>query len=226
MTRGLIGIVGGLGPAASAYFYELLIRAVPAAQDQDHPDVLLYSRASVPDRTAFLLGQSDQSPLPALLDTIHALDAAGASVLAIPCATAHHFYPALQAATQTPIVNMLTETAHALQGNDCVGLLATDGTLHSGAFAAALAAAGLRVLVPDAPTQQALMALIYAIKAGHAPALDELHALADTLFAAGAQKVILGCTELSLFARDFALDSRYVDAMAILAQRTLAALHA
>jgi aspartate racemase len=217
-----IGVLGGLGPAASCYFYELLTRLCPARQDQDHPDVLLYSKASVPDRSSYLLGRSNESPLPALLEGIALLERAGAQVIALPCATAHHFHPELQASASVPVLNMLALTARSLQavGVTKTALLATEGTYASGAFREALEEAGITALMPRRDGVATLMDLIYEIKAGRMPQAQLLKAVAAPLMQQGAQRVILGCTELSLFVRG-GLDDSYIDPMRILALETL-----
>jgi len=51
-----VGILGGMGPAATADFYTKLIQSTPATQDQDHLPVIIWADPSMPDRTAALLG--------------------------------------------------------------------------------------------------------------------------------------------------------------------------
>ena len=217
-----LGVLGGLGPAASCYFYDLLIRRRPAQRDQDHPDVILYSKASIPDRSAYLLGEGE-SPLPALLEGLALLERMGARAIAVPCATAHHFYPEMRAAAGVPVINMLECAARALRRENvtAAALLATRGSYISGAFCRALEDAGVMPLVPSQAGTEALMDLIYGIKAGELPAAAALEAVAAPLLAQGAQRVILGCTELSLFARA-GLDLPYTDPMEILADELLA----
>ena len=216
-----LGILGGLGPAASCYFYDMLVRLCPATCDQDHPDVLLYSKASIPDRSAYLLGKGE-SPLPALQEGIRLLERAGAGVISVPCATAHHFHSEMQAAANVPVLNMLELTAKALrcQGVTRAALLATEGSYVSGAFAAALEREGVAPLLPTREGRTALMDVIYGIKSGHMPGTEVLEALAAALIAQGAERVILGCTELSLFAQT-GLPDIYIDAMRVLAEELL-----
>jgi len=215
-----IGILGGLGPAASCRLFDNIVRLCPADRDQDHPDVILYSKASIPDRTAFMLGRTDEDPLPAMLAGVETLIAAGADMLAMPCVTAHHFHPPLAAASRVPFLNMLELTANTLaeQNVTSVALLATEGTYFSGAFRRALNARGIDVLIPDAEQAYGVMALIYSIKAGHMYGNEIIEGFAAPLIAQGAQRVILGCTELSLFT---GLDEMYVDPLMILAQELL-----
>ena len=216
-----LGILGGLGPAASCYFYDMLVRLCPAQRDQDHPDVLLYSKASIPDRSAYLLGHGE-SPLPALQEGICLLERAGAGVIAVPCATAHHFHREMQAAAGVPVLNMLELTAKALRGQGVskAALLATEGSYVSGAFAAALEREGVAPLLPTREGRTALMDVIYGIKSGRMPGTEVLEALAAPLAAQGAERVILGCTELSLFAQ-MGLPDIYIDAMRVLAEELL-----
>ena len=216
-----LGILGGLGPAASCYFYDMLVRLCPATCDQDHPDVLLYSKASIPDRSAYLLGHGE-SPLPALQEGIRLLERAGAKVIAVPCATAHHFHSEMQEVTDVPVLNMLEITAKALrnEGVTRAALLATEGSYVSGAFAAALEGEGIATLLPTREGRAALMDVIYGIKSGRMPGTEVLEALAAPLIALGAEKVILGCTELSLFAQA-GLPEIYIDAMRVLAEELL-----
>ncbi|MDR1733846.1 MAG: amino acid racemase [Oscillospiraceae bacterium] len=218
----MLGVLGGLGPAASNYFMERLTALRGAKIDQEHPDVLLYSRASTPDRTSFLTGTSAVSPLPALLDSIERLNRAGAEVLAMPCVTAHHFFSELSEASGGKLINMLEETASLLrnEGVRRAGLLATTGSLQSGAFEKVLYKAGIDVLVPDRETQSRLMDLIYAVKSGKMPRTSILEQFGARLSAQGAQRVILGCTELSLYTSK--LDSMcFVDTIEVLAARAL-----
>jgi len=213
--------LGGLGPAASCYFYDMLVRLCPAKCDQGHPDVLLYSKASIPDRSACLLGHGE-SPLPALQEGIALLERAGAEAIAVPCATAHHWYPEMRAAANVPVLNMLELTAKALhsEGVTRAALLATEGSYVSGAFAAALEREGVAPLLPTREGRAALMDVIYGIKSGRMPGTQVLEALAAPLIARGAERVILGCTELSLFARA-GLPELYIDAMRVLAEELL-----
>ena len=87
-----LGILGGLGPAASVYFYQLITEHTKAARDQDHLDIVLVSKASIPDRTEFILGKSPDSPLPSMAEGVRSLAQAGAELIAVPCNTAHYFY--------------------------------------------------------------------------------------------------------------------------------------
>ena len=113
----VLGILGGLGPMAGAYFYELLITHTKADSDQEHIDTVLSGRASTPDRTAFICGRSDQNPLDQMLADAKRLVAYGADILAMPCNTAHYFYDSLsRLAAECPLINIVEVTVKRARG--------------------------------------------------------------------------------------------------------------
>ena len=227
MTDGapLLGILGGLGPMSTVCFYEMLTARTRAASDRDHIDMVISSRATTPDRTAYILGHSDHNPLPVMIDDARRLVAYGATLLAVPCNTAHFFYDALNAAVSVPILNIIEETVSVLSAMKVkqVGILATEGTVSSGAYHKVCSAYGIKAVAPSAEDQKKLNTLIYqSIKSGIRPRAEELERIAAPLHRAGCERLILGCTELSLVKRDCALDDRiYVDSTEVLALRTI-----
>src|SRR3990172_7315214 len=136
-TLKIIGILGGMGPAATADFYQKIIGATPAKVDQDHLKVLIFSNPQVPDRTAAIQGEGPD-PLPILVAGAEVLIQGGADLITIPCVTAHHYYDALQRAISVPILHLVGETVTAVVGEypglRRLGLLATTGTLQSRLF--------------------------------------------------------------------------------------------
>lgn len=221
----VLGVIGGLGPIATAHFLELVIRMTDAQTDQQHLDMIIYNTPSTPDRTAFLLGQSQQSPLPKMLQTGQALAQAGAAYIAVPCVTAHNFLPELEEQLGIPVIDGVRETAVYLQeqGITRAGILATSGTVASRLIHRELEDHGITPITPDKEGQQMVMDLIYRdIKAGKAPAMDLFFAVSRQLRQAGAQVIVLGCTELSLIKRDHSIGPGYLDVMEILAQRSIA----
>ena len=215
-----LGILGGLGPMSSVYFYEMLTAHTRADRDQEHLNLLISSRAATPDRTAFLLGQSTDDPLPVMAAEAERLARAGADLLAIPCNTAHAFYEGVQAAVRVPVLNIIQQNAAFCQflGLRRVGVLATEGTIASGAYRDALAEVGIEYLTPDKDGQAVISRIIYdEIKRGCPPDLTSFMTVADALFAQGCERVILGCTELSLLKRYHLPDPRWIDSMEVLA---------
>lgn len=221
----LLGILGGLGPMSTVCFYEMLTARTRADSDCDHIDMIISSRATTPDRTAYILGRSDRNPLPIMIDDARRLVAYGATLLTIPCNTAHFFYDALRAAVSVPILNIIEETVGVLvrMGVRQVGLLATEGTVSSGAYHKICLSHGIAVSTPSPEDQRRLNSLIYdTIKGGIRPRADDLARIASPLLRDGCERLILGCTELSLIKRDYGLDDNvYLDSTEVLALRTI-----
>lgn len=216
----VLGILGGLGPMATVYFYELVTRRTQASCDQEHIDIVISSRASTPDRTAFILGASGDDPFPALCADAARLTAYGAQVLAIPCNTAHYFHSRLQAACPVLILNMVELTVERLKEEGCkhIGILSTAGTVQAGVYQQACTRRGLACAVPDAAGQAALTDVIYKdIKRGRRADMAAFGRAVDSLKAQGCKRVVIACTELSLVKRDEGLDGFYLDAMEVLA---------
>ena len=203
-----LGVIGGLGPMATAYFLQLLTQMSDAKSDQEHMEILLHSKPQIPDRTRFILGQSGENPLPQMVEIGVDLKSQGAEAIAIPCVTAHYFQKNLEDAIGIPILNAVEETVLCLKeaGISRAGVLATDGTIESGLFQPAFAGEGISAMLPDRAGQQAVMQIIYQnVKAGQPVDSAAFWRVAEGLFGQGAQAVLLSCTELSLVKRDFAL---------------------
>lgn len=217
--RKLLGIIGGLGPASSAYFYELITEHTKAACDQDHIDIILSSRATTPDRTDYILGRSKESPLPAMISDAKSLEAYGATAIVIPCNTAHYFIDEVRRAVSVPMPSIIEETVSYIkkQGYKKAAILATEGTIHSGAYQHEFLKQGLSCVVPDDEGKAKLMTLIYdKVKKGIVPEPEELYEVAYPMFDSGCDCAILGCTELSLIGKKIA-DERFVDSLTTLA---------
>ena len=220
----VLGVIGGLGPIATAHFMELVVNMTEADRDQDNLEMIIYNFPSIPDRTGYILGSNLKSPLPGLLSVGRALSRQEVACIAIPCVTAHYFYKELSASISTPILNGVEETAQLLKesGVERVGIMATDGTVLSGLFSDALERRGIRPIVPSRERQQDVMHLIYRnIKAGLAPEMDRFHAVRQELREKGAEVIILGCTELSMIKRDREIGPGFLDAMEVLAKQAV-----
>ena len=225
LKKNMLGVIGGLGPIATAYFMELVIRMTDAAIDQEHIPMLIYNCPDIPDRTGYLLGKCADSPLPRMIDLGRRLQQQETCCIAIPCITAHCFHEELEAAIEVPIIHAVKETVLHLKENGVqkVGIMATDGTISTGIFARELEREGLEPIVPSYARQQDVMHLIYDnIKANRAPEMDRFDAVRDELREKGAEAIILGCTELSLIKRDYPIGHGFIDAMEVLAQRSVA----
>lgn len=227
--RKTIGILGGMGPEATAYFFSLIIKHTAAAKDQEHAAVLIYSLPQIPERTAAILGKGP-SPVPLLRKGVRTLARAGAGLIVIPCITAHGFLPEIRRSSPVPVLSLLDETLTSVKkknpGLKRVGLLASTGTLRSGLFARTFAKAGVEIITPSEKDQAKLMEAIFGrrgIKAGYVEGLPKRLVLdvARHLAKKGAEAIIAGCTEIPLVLRDKDIPVPFIEPMRIAAQASV-----
>lgn len=221
-----LGVIGGLGPMATAYYLELMIRMTDAGRDQEHPEIIVLNIPTIPDRTAYILGRSDESPLEPMVELGKQLKSLGATVLATPCITAHYFHEMLQDGIGLPLIHGIRCTAQTLfdAGVRKVGLMATDGTVQSGIFQRQVEELGMELVLPGEEGQRGVMTLIYdQVKAGLEPEMALFAAIRDELRTKGAQAVVLGCTELSLLKKGKDLGDGILDALEVLAKESVLA---
>lgn len=195
----MIGVIGGMGPAATADFYARLVEATPARRDQDHLHVVIDGNPAIPDRSAALLRRGPD-PTPLLVDAARRLESMGAELLVMPCNTASAFSDAVSRAVRCPLLRWhevaVAELRARVPQARSVGLLATEGTVAAGVYQRALAHGGLACVVPRAALQAQVARIIARRKAGDAsePLRTELGAVVSGV---AADVVLLACTELS-----------------------------
>lgn len=227
MKAKLAGVLGGVGPMATVYFEQMVLELTDAACDQDHLNMLVYNHASIPDRTAFILGESNRSPLYDMAQDAQMLARAGCDFLVLPCNTAHFFHEHIQNAVSIPLLNIIEETvkACAAQNAQVIGVLATAGTVTADTYGIMCRRYGLSCIYPDPATQKQVMSVIYDyIKAGKPVRTKIMAALYNRMREEGCGAIVLGCTELSVAHRDLALQAAYpdvVDSLETLARRTI-----
>lgn len=222
----LLGVIGGLGPMATAYFMELVTAMTDASTDQAHLKMIIYSAPDIPDRTEYILGKSTDNPLPGFVEAGISLKSLGVDLLAIPCITAHYFHNEIEERVGIQTLHAIRLTADLLEesGISRVGLMATDGTIQSGLFQNALAQRGITPVLPSDEGQARVRSLIYNdVKQGKSPDMTAFNAVREELFANGAQVILLGCTELSVIKRDHALGEGILDVMEVLAKSAITA---
>lgn len=196
-----IGIIGGLGPMATVYYLECITRMTSAERDQEHPRVFLESIPDIPDRTQYILGKSPDNPLPILIEAGMSLQKMGADFITMPCVTAHFFYDALSGELGIPLIPLTRVLAQDIceKGIRRVGILATSGTIESGVIERELEEQGISSVIPRGELQGVLMEIIYGQVKKDAPVQwDAVERVIDDLRDQGAEKMILGCTELPL----------------------------
>ncbi len=219
-----LGVIGGLGPLATARYLEMMVNMTDAATDQEHVNMIIYNCPQIPDRTAYILGKSTEDPLPVMTRIGNALAADGADVIAIPCVTAHYFYDKLSAAIPLPIIHVIREAGAELDaaGVRKVGIMATDGTITSGIYQRVLEEMGMEVVLPEEKYQGFVMDVIYKnVKAGLPVDMEKFSAAAAHLKNKGAEAIILGCTELSLVKRDCDIGAGFLDTLEVLAKQSV-----
>ncbi len=226
MAYEMLGILGGVGPLASVYFTDVLVNHTKVTRDQDHIPFFLYNDVYIPDRSAYLLGKSEESPLPALQEGVRRLAKSGCDLIVVTCNTAHYFYDDMVSSVDVPVLNIIDvavdEAVNRYPGASTVGVLATKGTQEGKVYEKSLHQRGLACKYPDGETAKAVMDFIYDVKIGKSvdPAL--LVKAAESLMDKDCETVILGCTELSVVSRMHGLsrrDGRLIDAMEALAKR-------
>jgi aspartate racemase len=196
-----LGVLGGMGPAATADFLVRLAALTSAAIDQDHAPIIVYSDPQTPDRSDAILGMGP-SPLPAMTRGIHFLNRAGCALIAIPCNTAHYWYEQLVEQSATPILHIadaVIDHLRRLEGTGTVGILATDGTIRSGIYQDRLLAAGFATVdLTDMGKTNLAMRGIREMKSGRGrDARQTLTAGARELTRRGAGAVLIACTDAS-----------------------------
>lgn len=224
MHKPVLGIIGGVGPLATTYFMQLLIQKTEAHTDQDNMPMIVINDPQIPDRTSYILDNSEPDPLPELVKVAHWLEDAGADFLAIPCNTAHYFYDSISESVDIPVVNILQETAeliaHKKDKHATVGLMATRGTIASNLYQEYFAQLGMDVKIPADDDQDLLMELIYDCVKANRP-YDErvLLNIARGMHDKGCDIVLIGCTELSVIYQNLTQKPIWlIDALDVLAE--------
>lgn len=224
MNDKIIGILGGMGPEATAECYLKIIRATNASKDQDHYRVIIDSNAKIPDRTQAISGRGE-NPVPEMIHTAKNLEKLNVDVACIPCMTSHYFIDEVQKAVSFPLLNAFLELKKYIQDYypsvRKIGVLATTGTLETGLFNKYLD--HLEVINPTPYTQNdKVMRAIYGengIKSGNTDG-EPLHLLKDAsqeLLDNGAELIISGCTEIGLVLKPYHLPVPLIDPMEVVA---------
>lgn len=221
-----LGVIGGMGPEATNFFYARLIARTKARCDQEHIDTIILSHASMPDRTkAILTGQKDKL-IKALTEDARNLEKLGVSNIAIPCNTSHYFYDEIQEAVSIPIIHMVEESVKYVKKSwpDTmkIGIMGTDGTIQAGTYHRACEKYGMEIITPSAERQKDVMSLIYDdIKCGKTGDREKFIRTYDELMERGCDAIILACTEISVFKEYYQVPLNCVDAMDVLVKESI-----
>ncbi len=196
----ILGVYGGLGPAASAEFLRLLAEMAPAERDQDHPVIYVYSNPQIPDRSSAILGEGP-SPQSDLMEGMKTLVSWGVDLLAVPCNTAHFFIDRFRQDLGVPLVHIVEATVNQAVSLSPEGawLLATGGTMKSGLYQREGERVGYPLYLPPKEVGEMASRCILAVKAGDRPLSGRImKEIVERLKTVMDLPVVGACTELPL----------------------------
>lgn len=215
-----LGVLGGMGPMATVLFLEHIVNFTNAGNDQEHINTIIYNMPSIPSRTDFILNNSNESPLPHLIKYVTALKNLNVSIIAIPCVTAMYFY--------SQISNLGVEVCNIAdialndseKQNNKIGVLATTGTVSSNVFQNLYKG---DIILPNTHYQNIIMDIIFnSVKGGYPVNKNKFIEVINHLKEKGSNKIILGCTELSIAKKECNLkDDMLIDALEQLAKHCI-----
>ena len=211
-----LGILGGMGPLATADLFKKVVLATKAACDNDHIRIYIDDNAQIPDRTAAIL-RGGENPLPQMRDSQKKLENLGAECIIMPCNTAHYFLPELRKTAKVPFISIMDATAdycRELFPGKTAGILGTAATIEMGLYDKALAVRNIPFVKPDEDDKKRLMHIIYDGVKGGAPIKsleEEWETVLSNVRAQGADYFILGCTELPIVADELKTKGDFAD---------------
>ncbi len=225
MKRTSLGVLGGLGPAASARFYSLVTEFTKANCDQEHIEIIIHSAPSTPDRTAFITGKSFDNPFFKMKAEISKLAYSGVGVIAVPCNTAEYFYDDLQKISKVPIISMVDKTVEYVsdKGAKKIGILATDGAISAGIYQNACRKHDICFETLTKDKQFLLNHLIYdCLKKSFSVPEEPFLSILSEFCNRKCDTVVLGCTELSqIYENPKYADYNLTDSLGILAAESV-----
>lgn len=221
----MIGVIGGLGPMATAKFMELVINNTKATCDQDNVDMLVCQYGSIPDRTAFILKESNENPLFKMIDAAKLLEREKVNYIVIPCNTASYFYEEIQKNVNIPVINIVEETINVCKEKKYkkIGLMATNGTINSKIYEKY--GNDIEFFIPNEKVQKKVMSIIYDdVKQNKIPDKEEFLSIINYFKENNCDGVIGGCTEISVALNELKIDLKnenIVDSLLVLAKKTI-----
>lgn len=216
MNKKVLGVIGGMGTAATIDFYTRIMNHTVAHKDQEHIDMVIINHASIIDRTYAIKNNKLDELLKQMHENLKILENAKVTSIAIPCNTSHSIIDKIQQLTSIPIINMIEETSKGLKEvvnkGEKVGIMATDGTIMLKIYQQACKKYDIEYFVPEDNIQKQIMDIIYDdVKANGIFDNERFKKVLDYFLQNGCKYVILGCTELSGFKKDF--DKNTIDPM-------------
>lgn len=157
-----IGILGGMGPAATVDLFSLIVNNTVASCDQEHIHIIIDNNPKIPDRTAAIIGNG-KTPVEELCASAERLYKAGADFIIIPCNTSHYYINEIRSSLSIPVIDMIEETAKAVRKkkiNSAI-ILCTEGTKKADIYTMKFEEQGISVLYPDQIMQDEVNHIIY-----------------------------------------------------------------
>ncbi len=222
-----IGIIGGMGPAATCDLMRKIIERTDANDDQHHIHTYVDCNVNIPDRTEAILHHGE-SPVPEIVKSGKKLQEMGADVLVMPCHTGHYFFDEIVSHFSIPMLDITKETAEFLKKNNIkkAGILATDGTLKSNIYKKTLELYGIEAVYPEENEQKLFMRLIYdhvkcgKLKKDELPE-QEIRKSLHSLSKKGAEIFVLACTELPIVFEILDITENTIDPTLLLAEAAI-----
>ncbi len=221
-----LGIIGGMGSQATAFFFNRIIENTEATKDQEHINMVILNHSTLPDRTKIILSGDYKTFEKAIIEDIKKLEYIGVDNIAIPCNTSHFFYDNIQNQTHIPIINMVKETVKYILENNSnikkIGIMATDGTIYTKIYENECKLNNISAVLPSKEKQKIVMSIIYdEIKNGKKGSLNKFIEVVDELRYKGCEAIILACTELSYFKEYHKIPDYCIDSMDILVLKSI-----
>jgi len=223
-----IGILGGMGPAASANLYQKIVSLAQekyqAKQDYDYPPMIIYNLPLIGfDETGFTDPKLVKEQL---ILGVKKLEQAGSDLIIIACNTVYLFYNEMQSAINIPLINLIEETIKEVKADNkqIVGLLASQSTNKLKIYAKEINKNDIKLIEVTSQQQMIINNIILKVMAGEQSIQDAvlLNEIIDYFKKQGADSVILGCTELPLaINQSDVVGIKLYDAVDILAKAAL-----
>ena len=219
----ILGVIGGMGPEATSYFYENVITHTKAQKDQDHLNMVILSHADIPDRTEAIKSGESQRLIRMLQEDARTLEKLGAANIAITCNTSHYYYDQIQKAVSIPIIHeSVAYAVRELPDVKRIGIMGTDGTIGSRIYHKECRKLGVTPVKPSPERQKDVMSLIYDdIKSGKRGDRAKFDRVMSEFMRKNCDAVILACTELSVFKGKHEIPTMCLDAMDVLVREAI-----
>jgi len=225
-----LGIIGGMGSRAGAFFLQKILDYSPATTDQEFLEILFHNNSKIPDRTRAIV-YNEPSPLPEILRSVELFERNKVEVIALACITSYYYYDTVAACTSADVLNPLQLVAKCINDEHRharrVGVLATTGTISTGLFHKALASCNVQIVTLNEQDQENVFMRSVYMKNGFKSAVisgearELMNEAIETLIRLRADIIIGGCTEVSIAVDPACVRAPYVDCLDLLAKRTV-----